>query len=115
MPVMSVSWKASDPISLLPTCPVMQTIGTESSIAVARSRHQAAVFRHPACRISRAARFPLRLPLRNFLFADFDGQPPLVRVEQDDVAVAHERDRPAMRRLRRDVSDDEAVAGARES
>ena len=32
---MSVSWKASLPISLLPTCPVMQTIGEESSIAVA--------------------------------------------------------------------------------
>jgi hypothetical protein len=26
-PVMSVSWKASLPISLLPTCPVMQTMG----------------------------------------------------------------------------------------
>ena len=35
MPVMSVSWNASDPISLLPTWPVMQTIGDESSIAVA--------------------------------------------------------------------------------
>src|SRR5262245_19243949 len=32
---MSVSWNASLPISLLPTCPVMQTIGDESSIAVA--------------------------------------------------------------------------------
>ena len=27
MPVMSVSWNASEPISLLPTWPVMQTIG----------------------------------------------------------------------------------------
>jgi hypothetical protein len=35
MPVMSVSWNASDPISLLPTWPVMQTIGDESIIAVA--------------------------------------------------------------------------------
>ena len=35
MPVMSVSWNASDPISVLPTCPVMQTIGDESIIAVA--------------------------------------------------------------------------------
>ena len=35
MPVMSHSWNASDPISLLPTCPVMQTIGDESIIAVA--------------------------------------------------------------------------------
>ena len=35
MPVMSVSWKASEPISLLPTCPVMQTMGEESSMAVA--------------------------------------------------------------------------------
>ena len=34
-PVMSVSWKPSLPISLLPTWPVMQTIGTESIIAVA--------------------------------------------------------------------------------
>ena len=34
-PVMSVSWKASLPINLLPTCPVMQTIGDESSMAVA--------------------------------------------------------------------------------
>jgi hypothetical protein len=34
-PVMSVSWKASDPISRLPTWPVMQTIGDESIIAVA--------------------------------------------------------------------------------
>ncbi len=34
-PVMSVSWNASLPISLLPTWPVMQTIGTESIIAVA--------------------------------------------------------------------------------
>jgi hypothetical protein len=35
MPVMSVSWNASEPISLLPTCPVIHTIGTESIIAVA--------------------------------------------------------------------------------
>ncbi len=35
MPVMSVSWKASEPISLLPTWPVMQTIGELSIIAVA--------------------------------------------------------------------------------
>ena len=34
-PVMSVSWKPSLPINLLPTCPVMQTIGDESIIAVA--------------------------------------------------------------------------------
>ena len=34
-PVMSVSWKPSLPISLLPTWPVMQTIGEESIIAVA--------------------------------------------------------------------------------
>ena len=34
-PVMSVSWNASLPISLLPTCPVMQTMGEESSMAVA--------------------------------------------------------------------------------
>ena len=34
-PVMSVSWNPSLPISLLPTWPVMQTIGTESIIAVA--------------------------------------------------------------------------------
>jgi hypothetical protein len=34
-PVMSVSWNASLPISRDATCPVMQTIGTESSIAVA--------------------------------------------------------------------------------
>ena len=32
---MSVSWKASEPISLLPTWPVMQTIGELSIIAVA--------------------------------------------------------------------------------
>ncbi len=35
MPVMSISWKASVPMNLLPTCPVMQTIGVESSMAVA--------------------------------------------------------------------------------
>ena len=35
MPVMSVSWNASDPISLLPTWPVMHTMGDESIIAVA--------------------------------------------------------------------------------
>src|SRR4029450_11265667 len=35
MPVMSGSWNASDPISLLPTWPVMQTMGGESIIAVA--------------------------------------------------------------------------------
>ena len=35
MPVMSISWKASLPIRRLPTCPVMQTIGDESIIAVA--------------------------------------------------------------------------------
>ena len=35
MPVMSVSWKASEPMRRLPTCPVMQTIGDESIIAVA--------------------------------------------------------------------------------
>ncbi len=30
MPTMSASWKASVPIRLEKTCPVMQTIGTES-------------------------------------------------------------------------------------
>ncbi len=35
MPVMSLSWKASVPIMVLPTWPVMQTIGEESIIAVA--------------------------------------------------------------------------------
>ena len=34
-PVTSVSWNASEPISLLPTCPVMHSSGEESSIAVA--------------------------------------------------------------------------------
>ena len=34
-PVMSVSWKASLPMSVDGTCPVMQTIGIESIIAVA--------------------------------------------------------------------------------
>ena len=34
-PVMSVSWKASLPSSLEDTWPVMQTMGEESSIAVA--------------------------------------------------------------------------------
>ena len=34
-PVMSVSWNASEPMSLLPTCPVMHTMGEESIIAVA--------------------------------------------------------------------------------
>ena len=32
---MSVSWKASEPMSAPGTCPVMATIGIESSIAVA--------------------------------------------------------------------------------
>ncbi len=35
MPVMSISWKASLPSSVEETCPVMQTTGEESSIAVA--------------------------------------------------------------------------------
>ena len=35
MPVMSISWKASVPITVLPTCPVMHTMGDESIIAVA--------------------------------------------------------------------------------
>ena len=35
MPVTSVSWKASVPTNLLDTWPVMKTVGTESSIAVA--------------------------------------------------------------------------------
>jgi hypothetical protein len=35
MPVMSVSWNASEPINLLPTCPVMHTMGDESIMAVA--------------------------------------------------------------------------------
>ena len=35
MPVMSVSWKASVPSTFEETCPVMKTIGDESSIAVA--------------------------------------------------------------------------------
>jgi hypothetical protein len=30
MPAMSASWKASVPIDLLATCPVIATIGTES-------------------------------------------------------------------------------------
>ena len=34
-PVTSVSWKASVPINALPTWPVMQRMGEESSIAVA--------------------------------------------------------------------------------
>jgi hypothetical protein len=35
MPVTSVSWKASDPTSFEGTCPVMNTVGTESIMAVA--------------------------------------------------------------------------------
>ena len=35
MPVMSASWKASEPRSFEPTCPVMKTVGIESIIAVA--------------------------------------------------------------------------------
>lgn len=35
MPTMSASWKASVPISVEKTCPVMQTIGTESMYASA--------------------------------------------------------------------------------
>ena len=35
MPVMSVSWKASEPMAARPTWPVMTTIGTESICAVA--------------------------------------------------------------------------------
>src|ERR1035441_6690872 len=35
MPVMSISWNASVPRTLEETCPVMQTMGTESSMAVA--------------------------------------------------------------------------------
>ena len=34
-PVMSVSWNASLPIRVEGTCPVMQTMGLEASIAVA--------------------------------------------------------------------------------
>ena len=34
-PVTSVSWKASVPIAFEPTWPVMQTMGDESSMAVA--------------------------------------------------------------------------------
>ena len=34
-PVMSTSWKASEPSSGDATCPVMQTIGIESNIALA--------------------------------------------------------------------------------
>ena len=34
MPVMSVSWKASEPMAARPTCPVMTTMGTESIMAV---------------------------------------------------------------------------------
>ena len=35
IPVISASWKASEPITDVPTCPVMQTMGIESIIAVA--------------------------------------------------------------------------------
>ena len=35
MPVMSVSWKASEPMAGLPTWPVTMTMGTESIAAVA--------------------------------------------------------------------------------
>ena len=35
MPQMSASWNASVPMSLRPTCPVIATIGTESSMASA--------------------------------------------------------------------------------
>ena len=34
-PTMSASWKASVPMKLAPTCPVMTTIGTESRFASA--------------------------------------------------------------------------------
>jgi hypothetical protein len=35
MPVTSASWKASDPMALVATCPVMARIGTESMCASA--------------------------------------------------------------------------------
>ena len=57
-----------------------------------------------------------RLPLRAALVEiGVHVEPPRAHVERDHVAVAHERDRAAVRRFRRHVADHQAVRGAAEA
>src|SRR5688572_2595586 len=57
-------------------------------------------------------RRPRRAPRRKLLVADVDAQLTRHRVDDDAVAVAHERDWTALLRLRRDVANDKSVRAA---
>src|SRR5438067_1732361 len=83
-------------MSLLPTCPVIQTIGEESSIAVAMP---VTMLVAPGPDVAMAT--PTRpLAVRN--------------IEHHDVAVIHRGNRPAIRRFRGHMPGHEAVRGAGE-
>ena len=56
----------------------------------------------------------LRQPCRDFFRWQRDAQLALRQIERDDVAVAHDRNRPAVRRFRRDVTRHEPARRARE-
>src|SRR5689334_7249806 len=59
-----------------------------------------------------SARLPiLRAPIELSL-AELDVERAALRIERDDVTVAHERDRAANRRLRTDMADAKAARGA---
>src|SRR5439155_27321101 len=58
---------------------------------------------------------PPRLAPGHLRFAQLGPELSLVHIDFDDVPVAEERDRPARRRLRGDVSHHQAVGRARET
>src|SRR6266542_6813827 len=66
--------------------------------------------RAETARESRRRRLPLRAPARELVGGHAQLEPPCMHIELDQIAVAHERERPADEGLRCDVQHAGAVA-----
>ena len=80
-----------------------------------RGRHRARVLRHHALLVLRRRRLPRRDAAVDLVLRQVQLEAAVVDVELDRVAVAHRRDRAAVRRLRRDVAGHQAAGRAGEA
>src|SRR5262245_61259663 len=77
--------------------------------ALGRRAHVLDVLEERAARRLQRRRRERRAPARQLVARDLELEHALLRVDQDAIAVAHQRDRPAVLRLGRHVPDQEAV------